>query len=207
MASEPQPLPTPASGVPTLVLELSLKGQPLESRRFTRDLVVVGRHPHCDLWVDNPGVSRQQLRISRLPGGEFQVEDLGSANGTFLNDKPVRTATVRNGDVLQFSKYTLRVGIEGAAPAVVRPSSRNRSDGDGATVMLSPTELRELLQDVRGEAAPVMRSAPAASASTVRSAVAATAAPKTASATARWGLLVLVAVVGALAAAIFFLRR
>src|SRR5262245_41925194 len=47
------------------------------------DVVVVGRHPGCDIRVPDETVSRRHARIISQRGGYF-VEDLGSRNGTFL---------------------------------------------------------------------------------------------------------------------------
>jgi serine/threonine protein kinase len=48
--------------------------------------LIVGRDPHCDLRLDDPRVSRQHLRIDRLPDGQIAVADLGSLNGVFMDD-------------------------------------------------------------------------------------------------------------------------
>jgi len=51
-------------------------------------VVVVGRHPGCDIRVTDDTVSRRHARIVAETDGCF-VEDLGSRNGTFLNGRPV----------------------------------------------------------------------------------------------------------------------
>ncbi len=47
---------------------------------------VMGRHPSCDVLLDVGAVSRQHARIVRIDDNCF-IEDLGSRNGTFLNDQ------------------------------------------------------------------------------------------------------------------------
>ncbi len=47
--------------------------------------VTIGRGAEADLRVDHPSVSRAHVRVHALPNGRFEVEDLGSANGTRLN--------------------------------------------------------------------------------------------------------------------------
>jgi serine phosphatase RsbU (regulator of sigma subunit) len=49
---------------------------------------VLGRHPSCDVVLEVGAVSRQHARIVRIDDNYF-VEDLGSRNGTFLNDQRV----------------------------------------------------------------------------------------------------------------------
>jgi FHA domain len=61
------------------------------SRRFDigKPAVTIGRAPGNDLIVDHPTVSRQHATI-KLEGEAFRLFDLGSANGTFVNDQRVR---------------------------------------------------------------------------------------------------------------------
>ena len=150
MASMPDPVPggTPqyAAG---LHLVLSLKGQLVQNYSFDKPEIMIGRDPYCDVYVDNPGVSRQHFKLDRGETGEYRVTDLGSSNGTYLNDRPVKVGTLRDGDVVQFGKYSLRVGIDeligddGAA-------SRRHSAADGATMMLTPSEVRQMVAEARG---------------------------------------------------------
>jgi PAS domain S-box-containing protein len=56
------------------------------------DVVVVGRHPGCDIRVPDETVSRRHARIISQRGG-YYVEDLGSRNGTFLNGQPITSMT------------------------------------------------------------------------------------------------------------------
>jgi predicted component of type VI protein secretion system len=141
--------PSPAGG---LRLRLSLKGQPVQSFRFDQDAIIVGRDPYCDIYVDNPGVSRQHLRIERAGAGEFRVRDLDSANGTFLNNQPVQIAALRDGDAIQLGKYTLNVEIEKERPDLAVPR-RPVPASDGATVMLSPSEIRNMVSEAKAAVA------------------------------------------------------
>src|SRR5262249_50430759 len=52
------------------------------------DVVVLGRHPGCDIRVPDETVSRRHARII-VQGDGYFVEDLGSRNGTYLNGCPV----------------------------------------------------------------------------------------------------------------------
>lgn len=59
-----------------------------ETVDLTGAVVVLGRHPGCDIRISDETVSRHHARIISQKGGYF-VEDLGSRNGTFLNGRPV----------------------------------------------------------------------------------------------------------------------
>jgi pSer/pThr/pTyr-binding forkhead associated (FHA) protein len=52
--------------------------------------VVIGRGRDCDLVLDDPAVSRQHAVISVRTGVPLVIEDLGSANGTFVNGKKIQ---------------------------------------------------------------------------------------------------------------------
>ncbi len=53
---------------------------------FEKPSIIVGREASCDLRLDDPRVSRQHLRIDRLPDGQLAVVDIGSLNGLFMGD-------------------------------------------------------------------------------------------------------------------------
>src|SRR5688572_3701351 len=52
--------------------------------------VVIGRAPECDISVPADEMSRRHALVKPTPDG-LQVEDLGSSNGTFINNKKVQT--------------------------------------------------------------------------------------------------------------------
>jgi hypothetical protein len=67
----------------------------------------IGRSPDCDIFLDDVTVSRQHAVLLHS-NDSFQIEDLGSLNGTFLNRKRIESAEkLENGDELQIGKYRL----------------------------------------------------------------------------------------------------
>ena len=62
--------------------------------------VVIGRAPECDISVPADEMSRRHALVKPTPDG-LQVEDLGSANGTFINNKKVQTGFLGPGDELR----------------------------------------------------------------------------------------------------------
>ena len=59
---------------------------------------------------DDPELSRRHARAVRGAGGELTIEDLGSANGTFVNDERIDgPRTLRAGDVVRLGKTLLAV--------------------------------------------------------------------------------------------------
>lgn len=137
-------------------LRLSLMGRPVRNYTFDKTVISIGRDPGADIFVDNPGVSRDHFRLERLANGEYQVVDLGSANGTFLNDQMVNTAHVGNNDVVRFGKYTLWVGYEQDRRTINDTARRANTDTEQHTMVLSRSELGNLLDVAKEkESAPV----------------------------------------------------
>ncbi|HEY6079059.1 MAG TPA: ATP-binding protein, partial [Polyangiaceae bacterium] len=61
----------------------------------------VGRSPEASVMIDDPGVSRLHARIRRCDAGGFEVEDLSSKNGTFVNGARVEHALASLGDKIR----------------------------------------------------------------------------------------------------------
>jgi pSer/pThr/pTyr-binding forkhead associated (FHA) protein len=66
-----------------------LGGEPQEQQHLlTKDEVVIGRAPDCDLVVPSFAASRRHARILRLED-RYYVEDMGSRGGTRVNGPEV----------------------------------------------------------------------------------------------------------------------
>src|SRR4249920_398171 len=86
-------------------------GRRYEFDKSRRD-VVVGRDPDNDIMVEHAAISRRHARLFEKDGGIW-VEDLGSTNGTQVNDAQIDgPRQLRNGDQLRFGGSILKF-IEG----------------------------------------------------------------------------------------------
>ena len=87
---------------------LVVKRGPNAGSRFLLDqpTTSAGRHPDSDIFLDDVTVSRRHAEF-RLESGEFQVVDVGSLNGTYVNREPVDSAVLANGDEVQIGKFRL----------------------------------------------------------------------------------------------------
>jgi pSer/pThr/pTyr-binding forkhead associated (FHA) protein len=69
---------------------------------------VIGRGNQCDIVIPGTHLSRRHTEIS-IEGNHLRIKDLGSSNGTFLNELRVDNATANNGDRLRLDVYTFRI--------------------------------------------------------------------------------------------------
>ena len=78
---------------------LFVKRGPNAGSRFLLDQPVTsaGRHPGSDIFLDDVTVIRRHAEFRREKG-EFQVVDIGSLNGTYVNRQPVESAVLASGD-------------------------------------------------------------------------------------------------------------
>jgi pSer/pThr/pTyr-binding forkhead associated (FHA) protein len=80
-------------------------GRPVEVRK---PVVVVGRHTDVELRLAYPDVSRRHCRLV-FADGVWQVHDLDSLNGLFVNGERMHEATLYEGDRLRVGEATLLV--------------------------------------------------------------------------------------------------
>lgn len=95
---------------------LTMVSQPERGRRVSIDLrnraVFLGRDESCELSIDDPSVSRRHARIYREKrAGEpvaIVIQDLGSTNGTYVNDHPTQRTRLQSGDAIFVGDVELR---------------------------------------------------------------------------------------------------
>lgn len=93
-----------AKGVGTLVMRQG--GTAGEKFALDQVLTRLGRHPECEISLDDITVSRRHAEISRV-GGVYTVRDIGSLNGTYVNQQRIDEAPLRQGDEVQVGKFRL----------------------------------------------------------------------------------------------------
>lgn len=97
----------PAGSGPALVVS---KG-PDAGERFVLagEIVTIGRDPASDIFLNDITVSRRHARIDRTQAG-FNLSDVGSLNGTYVNGERIETHPLTSGDEVQIGKFRLRFG-------------------------------------------------------------------------------------------------
>jgi len=83
------------------------KGTPIGSWFLEDKRVTIGRIQGCDVVLDDASVSKQHVAIE-VVGNDYFLQDLGSANGTFVNGMKVTRHMLRHGDVVRIRDYELR---------------------------------------------------------------------------------------------------
>jgi pSer/pThr/pTyr-binding forkhead associated (FHA) protein len=83
--------------------------------------MIMGRQPDCDIAIASDEVSRRHARLTVRADG-VAVDDLGSANGTFVNDKRVQSAVLRSGDELRLDTVRFQLTTPGSAVSAAKPA-------------------------------------------------------------------------------------
>jgi two-component system cell cycle response regulator len=68
-----------------------------------KNTVIVGRSSKCDIQVDQESISRNHAKLLNS-GKTISLKDLGSTNGTYVNDKLVEETTLRDGDLIKIGR-------------------------------------------------------------------------------------------------------
>jgi pSer/pThr/pTyr-binding forkhead associated (FHA) protein len=92
--------------------------------KLTRRLVLFGRGPMARLRLQDKSVSSLHCAVVGTPHGSWVV-DLLSREGTFVNETPVRSARLRDGDRLRVGCYELSIRTEdhAATPLLATPTA------------------------------------------------------------------------------------
>ncbi len=116
-----------ATMVRPVVPKFVLRG--MSGERFGRSFplnasLTVGRAEEATLHLPIDGISRQHARLTPA-GDEILLEDLGSANGTWLNGKRISRAQAQHGDEISFDTQRFQLIVPGQAlKATATPTAR-----------------------------------------------------------------------------------
>src|SRR5208283_5644850 len=118
-----------------------------DSREYPidRQTVAIGSHPSNDVVLDDTTVSRRHATITRKPG-RFELADLGSTNGTFVNGRRAgKPIALKSGDEIKFG--SVRIAFD---PASVPKRMRR-----GFAIMMAMFLAGFMLSRYRAEIGPV----------------------------------------------------
>lgn len=120
----------------------------------------IGRLPDNTVQIDNLAVSGHHARIT-WEKDHYEIEDLGSLNGTYINNERVGKARLRHCDVVKIGKHEIEFRGEGAAPvAAIQTKTGPSIPKLENTVLLDTKHAHEMLAS-RGSSAPAAMAAAA----------------------------------------------
>ena len=106
-------------------IEVAVRGTALVYALVEGASVTVGRVAQCEIHIDDQSVSRRHCTLA-VRDASLVVTDLESANGTFINERPVKSAVARPGDVIRVGLISLLL------KEIARPTAGAvRPPGDG----------------------------------------------------------------------------
>jgi pSer/pThr/pTyr-binding forkhead associated (FHA) protein len=78
---------------------------------YSKSEIILGRDPACDLPLKDDRISMRHCRVTYYRN-HWWIEDLGSTNGTYLNNSMITTSTIlMNGDNLRLGHQEIQVKI------------------------------------------------------------------------------------------------
>ncbi len=104
----------------------------------TQAKTVLGRGSECDLRIPIESCSRKQCQLI-IDGNVLRLKDLGSSNGTYVNNVRVQDTVLNPGDKLVIGPITMTVQINGI-PAEIKESPSAMANMDDVGGDLIPTD-------------------------------------------------------------------
>jgi pSer/pThr/pTyr-binding forkhead associated (FHA) protein len=101
-----------------------------------RPVLLIGRHPECDVRLDLPKISRRHCCVA-LAYERVMIRDLGSRNGLRVNGRLIDEARIYPGDEVAIGPLLYRYEVEGQA-AAPRPPAESRADPNDPDLDLIP---------------------------------------------------------------------
>jgi diguanylate cyclase (GGDEF)-like protein len=107
--------------------------------------VVIGRSSSATLQLDMDNVSRSHAHVARTPLG-WVIKDLGSTNGTFVNDHMVREHLLRDGDQIRIGRAMLKFLTSGNVEAQYHEEIYRLMTLDGLTQVHNKRFFQEAIE-------------------------------------------------------------
>ncbi|HSE49343.1 MAG TPA: FHA domain-containing protein [Terriglobales bacterium] len=146
-------------------LYLTFEGRPLKEFTLSHGAVTIGRLPDNLVQIDNLAVSGHHAKVS-WSFERYVLEDLGSTNGTYVNEQRVGKHELVDGDKILIGKHTLEFADEWHEdePADEKTQVTAPVPQMHATVMLDTKKAKELLAQAKASAGAVAQTEAAAAA-------------------------------------------
>ncbi len=107
--------------------------------QIRESVTTLGRHEDCEIQIPHPHISRRHAQIL-LEGENLKIKDLGSSNGTFVNDQRIVEMVLAAGDRLRLAEVVFTVVIDGAPAEIAKSITDTPSDPPATTPPPPPVE-------------------------------------------------------------------
>jgi predicted component of type VI protein secretion system len=93
-------------------------GRQISDFKFAKGPIHIGRHTDSHVFLSDRSVSRHHAVIFNTEDGKWFIEDLNSANKTYLNDKQIQKSEIANGSIVKVGDFVIEISIEEKSEAV-----------------------------------------------------------------------------------------
>jgi pSer/pThr/pTyr-binding forkhead associated (FHA) protein len=109
----------PDAEVKTMRLVLKQKDGEIRELQFAQGPIHIGRAADSQVLLPDRTVSKKHAVIVCDGDGKWTVQDLDSANKTYLNGEAIRAAEIKTGDAIQITDFTIEVNVDEAPQAAL----------------------------------------------------------------------------------------
>jgi len=130
-------------------LYLKFEQSVLQEINLAQATATIGRLPDNTVRIDNLAVSGHHAKIS-WDQDHYVIEDLGSLNGTYVNNERVGIATLKHGDQVTIGKHVVEFKNEGHAGYGAATKAGPATPKLEATVVLDTKHAQDMIADKAG---------------------------------------------------------
>jgi adenylate cyclase len=109
-----------------------------------QDVFTIGRLPECNLYLPFGGVSRNHARLLKTAEGVWTIQDLGSKNGTQVNERLVTyPQELHHGDIVWLGNVSLVVLLTSVNPPLIPKPTSNVETAEQRTILHNVQQLQQ----------------------------------------------------------------
>ena len=107
---------------------VAVEGPLIDQTIYLNESVIsIGRQLANDISLDDPYVSRQHCLI-RNEGQQYFIEDLNSANGTYVNNEQVKVRLLKEGTLIQIGSSRFLFSLQNSVELLASSRDRMKSE-------------------------------------------------------------------------------
>lgn len=128
-------------------LVVSIEGQVLGEFPVTKDRMVIGCKTSNEIRIDNANADGEHAVINRC-GDLYVIEDLGSANGTFVHDRKITKLLLSDEDLIAVGGCQIRFVEDDVQRGGAAPSSNKAQAPDSGKFAATPQPTKTTVRPV-----------------------------------------------------------